>query len=226
MHANFHSATRGAARRGSPATVSRLLAGRFYLVSVVLSTFFLPLGGCVSDAEKINAIKAVNEDFRQEYEPIITAQGTRLFNASQAQAFVAMEACLRKLGMTVEAQDSKVGYIRAAAPAPAPLTHEEWQRVGETDLPRMRRIVKEHVGPMGGFIKFEPQGLDIVLNVTTLETSSRQVEVSVTMRMRETAPPKTGYPRREYPPPTAVRMGIAKFWSQFDRELSRIQANR
>lgn len=226
MHVNFRSAIRGAARKGSSPTASRLLAGRFYLAPVVLSAFVPLLGGCVSDAEKINAIKAVNEDFRQEYEPIITAQGTRLFNASQPQAFVAMEASLRKLGMTVEAQDSRVGYIRAAAPAPAPLTHEEWQRVGDTDLPRMRRIVKEHVGPMGGFIKFEPQGLDIVLNVTTLETSSRQVEVSVTMRMRETAPPKTGYPRREYPPPTAVRMGIAKFWSQFDRELSRIQGNQ
>ena len=209
----------------NPCSLQVSTGSRFWLSAVVLSMFFL-LGGCVSDAEKINAIKAVNDDFRQEYEPIIRAQGTRLFNASQPQAFVAMEACLRKLGMIVEAQDSSVGYIRAAAPAPAPLTDEEWQRAGETDLPRMRRIVKEHVGPMGGFIKFEPQGLDIVLNVTTLATSSRQVEVSVTMRMRETAPPKTGYPRREYPPPSAVRMGIAKFWSQFEIELSRIQAQR
>jgi hypothetical protein len=39
------------------------------------------------------------------------------------------------------------------------------------------------------------------------------------MRMRETAPPPSGMPRREYPPPSAVRMGLDKIWREVDREL-------
>lgn len=211
--------------RFTPKSSTSFVTMRFYFGLLALSALLVPLSGCVSADKKISAIRAVNEDFRQEYEPIIRQEGTRVFKASEAQAFAAMESSLRKLGMTIEAQDSSAGYLRAAAPAPQPLTREEWGRVAEADLPRMRRVVKEHVGFMGGFIKFEPEGLDIVINVTTIEVSGGKVEVSTTMRMRETAPPKTGYPRREYPPPTAVRMGIAKFWSRFETELDRIKSN-
>ena len=55
--------------------------------------------------------------------------------------------------------------------------------------------------------------LSIVLNV------EEGAELSLTMRMREVAPPKSGMPRREYAPPTAVRMGLDKIWSEFEREL-------
>jgi len=37
--------------------------------------------------------------------------------------------------------------------------------------------------------------------------------------MREIAPPQSGMPRREYLPPSAVRMGLDKIWSEFEREL-------
>jgi hypothetical protein len=37
--------------------------------------------------------------------------------------------------------------------------------------------------------------------------------------MREVAPPKSGMPRREYLPPSAVRMGLDKIWTEFEREL-------
>ncbi len=184
------------------------------------------LAGCVTLEQKANAIRAVNADFRKAYEQIIKESGTTVFNATEAQAFAAMKSCLKKLGMVIETQDSSVGYLRVAAPAPKPLTREEWKRAGEADLPRMRKIVKEQVGVMGGFIKFEPEGLDIVINITTIPKSPGRVELSVSMRMREVTPPKSGFPRREYPPPTAVRIGIAKVWSQFDTELTRIKANQ
>ena len=43
------------------------------------------------------------------------------------------------------------------------------------------------------------------------------------MRMREYAPPKSGVPRREYPPPTAVHMGLEKMWREVDRDLTGTQ---
>jgi len=68
------------------------------------------------------------------------------------------------------------------------------------------------------FISFEPEGLLTVINATTVD-SAGGCEVSLTMRMREVAPPKSGMPRREYPPPTAVRIGLDKIWAQFEQEL-------
>jgi hypothetical protein len=43
--------------------------------------------------------------------------------------------------------------------------------------------------------------------------------------MREVAPPKSGLPRREYPPPTALQAGIDKIWSALERE-QRAKARR
>jgi len=193
---------------------------------LTLSALLIMLAGCVSPPEKRRAIDEVNADFRQAYEQIIEESGTTVFNATEVQAFAAMKACLKKLGMAIETQDSSDGYLRVAAPAPTPLTGEEWQRARETDLPRMRAIVKEEIGFMRWFMSFEPEGLDIVINVTTIPKPPDSVELSISMRMREVAPPKSGYPRREYAPPTAVRIGVAKIWSQFDTELTRIKANQ
>jgi len=37
--------------------------------------------------------------------------------------------------------------------------------------------------------------------------------------VRETAPPKVGWPRREYLSPGPVRTGLDKIWAAFDQEL-------
>ncbi|MFQ5995545.1 MAG: hypothetical protein ACE5K1_10675 [Acidiferrobacterales bacterium] len=212
MHANFRDAMRTSATK-------HRCRWSISLAPLALGVLLITITGCVTDAKKIEVVRAINKDFQQEYEKIISEQGTRVFKASEAQAFAAMESALRKLGMTIEAQDSSGGYLGASAPAPTPLNREEWERVEETDRPRMQEIASRTLG-FRPPIKFEPAGLDIVIHVTTLELSRGEVEVSATMRMRETAPPKTGYPRREYPPPTAVRMGVAKFWSAFEAELN------
>ena len=68
------------------------------------------------------------------------------------------------------------------------------------------------------FINFEPQGLLVVINGTTLDSPGGS-EISLTMRLREVAPPPSGMPRREYPPPTGVRLGLDKIWAQFEQEL-------
>jgi hypothetical protein len=40
------------------------------------------------------------------------------------------------------------------------------------------------------------------------------------MRMREVAPPKQNLPRRDYPPPTALKIGLDKLWATVDQELA------
>ena len=174
--------------------------------------------GCVTDEQIIGALTDVNQDFRLEYERILLEKGTRVYKVPRGAAYAALQGALGRLGMQVADQSPDIGYLNVRAPAPRPLSPQEWNQAAERDLPRMRELASRHVGLMARFAKFEPEGLDIVINATTLEVRDG-TEVSLTMRMRETAPPKSGRPRRDYAPPSAVSLGLDKIWREVDRDL-------
>jgi hypothetical protein len=180
--------------------------------------------GCASDSQVRSAITEVNETFRVEYERILEERGSRTYPVSQPQAFNALRNALTRLGMRIADQSPEIGYLNVHAPAPNPLDAAEWRAAAEADLPKMREIAVKHVGIIGRFLRFEPEGLDIVINATALRAGGGS-EVLLTMRMRETAPPPSGMPRREYPPPSAVRMGLDKIWREVDRELRARRSN-
>jgi hypothetical protein len=186
------------------------------------ATLLLPVvvlaAGCVSDAQKRDAINDVNQEFRQQYERILAENGTRSYKAKRPQAFNALRTALVRLGMRIGDQSQEIGYLNVFAPAPTPLNRAEWDEAQENDLPRLREIARRHIGVLGYLVKFEPEGLDIVINATAIEVAGA-TEVSLTMRMREVAPALSGMPRRDYPPPTAVRKGLDKIWRELEREL-------
>ena len=176
------------------------------------------IAGCASDPQKMDAIRAASTAFRGDYEKILAEKGTRVVKNSRADAFVAMRVVLAGMGMKTENQDQALGTLRVAAAAPSPLTEAEWMRVAEEDLPLLKKHIEPYVGMAANFVKFEPQGLDIVITATFVDTSAG-TEVSLTVRARETAPPKVGWPRREYLSPGPVRVGLDKIWSAFEQEL-------
>jgi hypothetical protein len=187
------------------------------LCSLALATALLA-SGCMTDEQIIGALTDVNHDFRLEYERILLEKGTRVYRVPRGAAYSALQGALGRLGMQIADQSADIGYLNVRAPAPRPLTPQEWKVAAESDLPRMRELAERHVGLMARFAKFEPDGLDIVINATTLEVRDG-TEVSLTMRMREVTPPKSGRPRRDYAPPTAVSMGLDKIWLEVDRDL-------
>lgn len=174
--------------------------------------------GCVSEQQKIDAIQDVNEVLRVEYERILADDGTHAYNVPREQAFDALRVAFGRLGMRVADQSPDLGYLSVFAPAPQPLTRDEWRQAANADLPKVRDIVIRRVGWIGRFFTFEPDGLDVVITATTIQVRGG-TSISLTMRMREVAPPKTGYPRREYAPPTGVRMGLRTIWAAIEREL-------
>jgi len=181
----------------------------------------LVVAGCtISPEKRADTVNAINRAFQAEYESILKEKGTRVFRGvSRDAAFVGMRAAMLKLGMQITDEDPALGYLNVRASAPKPLDLEEWRQAADADLPKARKIIADHLNPfVATLFTFEPQGLDIVMNVTIIEVREG-AEVSLTMRMREIAPPKGDLPRREYPPPTAVRMGLDKIWRQFDQEL-------
>jgi hypothetical protein len=174
--------------------------------------------GCVTQEEKRDATLAVNRAFQIEYERILAEKGVRTYKVRKTEAFAALHAALSRLGMRVESQEPEVGYLNVYAPAPTPLNAQEWQRAAEADLPKIRAIARPHIGMAADFITFEPEGLLVAINATAIDIPGG-AEVSLTMRMREVAPPKSGMPRRDYPPPTGLHIGLDKIWGQFEHEL-------
>jgi hypothetical protein len=174
--------------------------------------------GCATDEQKRDAINDVNAEFRVQYERILADRGTRVYRTSLDDAFPALRTALARVGMRVQDQSPGIGYLSVVGPAPAPLTATEWKVAADQDLPKLRDIAAKHVGLLSQFVAFEPEGLEVIINATALEVRNG-LEISLTARMREVAPPKSGMPRREYLPPSAVRMGLDKIWTEFEREL-------
>jgi len=176
------------------------------------------VAGCITTEDKRDAVNAINKAFRADYEAILAKDGTRVYKVARAEAYDAVRVSMARLGMTVEAQDPVLGYVNVFAPAPRPLDQEEWRRAAEADLPRTREIIGPHVGIFRHFFNFEPRGLESVISGTVVEVPAG-TEISFTARMREIAPPQSGFPRREYLPPTAVQMALTKMWAEIEREF-------
>jgi hypothetical protein len=174
--------------------------------------------GCITTEDKRDAVNSINKAFRADYEAILAKDGTRVYKVSRAEAYDAVRVSMARLGMTVEAQDPVLGYVNVFAPAPRPLDQEEWRQAAEADLPQTREIIGPHVGIFRHFFNFEPKGLETAISGTVVEVAAG-TEISFTARMREIAPPQSGFPRREYLPPTAVRMALAKMWAEIEREF-------
>jgi|tagenome__1003787_1003787.scaffolds.fasta_scaffold20639268_2 hypothetical protein len=182
------------------------------------------LSGCatITDDQKRDAINAVNAEFKRQYEQILAEQGARFYRVSPDEAFDTLRVTLTRMGMRIGDQSPSIGYLNVFAPAPTPLDQDEWLKAEAQDLPKMREIVCKYIDLRCQFIRFEPEGLDIVINGTVNPVRSG-AEVSLTVRMREVKPPKTGMPRRDYAPPTAVRMGLDKIWRNYEQELRAVR---
>jgi len=194
----------------------RLLCSALALTSI--GALALLAQGCASDQQKINAIHAVNQGFRIEYEQILGEVGKRRVGLSQREALVALRVTLSGLGLHTEAQDPDLGLLACAGPAPRPLTDAEWKQASEQDTPLLRTLIEPHVGFVSRFVQFEPQGLDVVISGTVIAQGNSS-EVSLTVRLREISPPRSGWPRREYVAPHLLRAGLDKIWAAFDQEV-------
>jgi len=197
--------------------IARPARRRGFVAATVLIALGL-LASCASDQQKISAINAVNAGFRAEYERLIGDLATRRVNLPRREALVAMRVTLAGLGLHTEAQDPDLGLLVCAGPAPRPLSDAEWKQVSDLDTPLLRRLIEPYVGLASNLVQFEPQGLDVQISTTVISQGSGS-EVTLTVRLRETAPPRSGWPRREYLSPNALRAGLDKIWAAYEREV-------
>ena len=204
-------------------TTGRIHAHRPRTLAWPCAALAMLLSGCVSDQQKYDAIVAVNQEFRAQYEATLAEKGTRDYALRRDDAFRAMSKALTELGMQLESVDQSLGFMSFYSAAPTPLSEEDWRATVEADLPRLREIVRPYLGFFAQFIRFEPEGLEIVVSATVLDTTPGSA-ISLTVRMRQIAPPRSGMPRRDYLPPTGFRIGIDKVWTRFELETGRSRA--
>jgi hypothetical protein len=159
---------------------------------------------------------------KDAYERVLQERGSRTVGVPRMAAFDAMDIALTRLGMITENRDPDLGFLAVAAPAPRPLDANEWHTTVQSDQPLMASILCPILGEYCKSIRFEPDDYVIVINATVRALGADRSEVSLTTRMREIME-RPGVPRREYPPPTGVRMALDKIWVQFDRALAERQ---
>ena len=188
---------------------------RVWLALAAMAT----IPGCVSQETKRDAINDINAAFKAEYEAALDKNGTHVVSASRGCAFDSVYAALVKLRLVVRQESRGVGLIAAEGPAPLPLDRDDWDRAARVDTPKAKELLRRHIGPLAELFHFEPEGLDTVMTATVIGRPQGS-EISFTMRMREVSPPQSGLPRREYPPPTALTIGLEKLWAAVDRELA------
>jgi hypothetical protein len=182
----------------------------------------------VTDPKVRDAALAINAEFQRQYVKALRELGTRHFDVDAAVASNAMHATLTQLGFREKNRDETV-YLNMVGPAPLPLDNTEWERVRVEDEPVLQRLASEHLGVKGRFATLQPSGLNIEIFCTFVPAGTG-VDVTMTMRMREVAPPppESILPRRQYPPPAAFRMGIRKIWRTFEQQalpLARMSAS-
>lgn len=184
-----------------------------------LALLLVGIAGCKevdhTDPDIAAAIGEINAEFRSGYQQVLAEAGTRHFDVEPALAQQSMRQVLEKLGFSTVNSEGDY-YLSVSAPAPTPLDSAEWEEVCRAHEPKMRDIAVKHIGIKGHLVQLEPEGLNILGTLTFLP-AARGVDITITMRMHEVKPQPAGsiLPRREYPPPAAVRIGYEKIWKAF-----------
>jgi hypothetical protein len=184
-----------------------------WIVSLVL------LSGCVTTSERKNAVMSVDLYWQGKNDKYMKLQGARVYPVSLRHAFVAGLGAFAALNMIVDEQDLSTGYISASAPAPVPLSSSEWNTVVANETEALRRIVSREVGLAGRFYRLDPNFKDILVNLIVSETrEGSRLQLSFRL-LNKTA---DGKPLRTQVPPTALKIGVDKFWRKFETQIESI----
>jgi len=194
-------------------------------VAAFLAVLAGGLAACVSVEEINRANRAIDAEWKREYDALAARDGARVYAVYQDDAYRAMEATLVGLGLEVLARDRRQGRITAFGVGPKPLDDQEWARAEAVDLPPMKDIIAREIGAISAALfTMRPDAYTLTFTAT-IATAERGTKVSVAGRLDRIGqtPPGTVWP--VHPPPEAIRIGLPKIWARFESELSRLGKN-
>jgi hypothetical protein len=169
----------------------------------------------VEDANK--TFGAIDEVWHADNVALLKTEGRRGYKAGKAEAVVAAVAALESLQYEILKRDDEAALLAAAASAPAPLDRSEWQQASDQDIPRARQIVRERLGGfVGAAFELQPELYWVVFYVG-FNGDERGVGIATDARLQ--LKPESVYAGSKYPPPAALRLALAKFWTAFEDQL-------
>lgn len=180
----------------------------------------LVAAACVTDKQYNRAIFKVEAAWKEANEQILATEGKRRFTATKQQCFLAGQMTAGRLGMVVEQQSFDTGFLFVSGAAPTPLTMEEWALVQQAETDNLRSLILDDLGVVSWLVTLDPSGKDVLANIFISEKDDG-MEVSVGLRLRSTGS-KSGKKKRLQPPPTAMQIGLSKFWAAFEMELAAV----
>ncbi len=188
------------------------LAGSILLASTITA--------CVSQHSIKNAARKVESRWQTQNGQILEKEGRRSYAATKHQGFAAVQRAAGRLGMVIENQTYETGFVFMSAPAPAPLTAPEWEQVQAAETRAMRDLVSRDLGVYQWWVTLDPSGKEVLGNVFITENPDGiNVSLGLRLRVKESSSDRL---KRLQPPPTALRMGLAKFWSAYEAELDNL----
>jgi hypothetical protein len=192
------------------------------LIAAFLAVLAGALAGCVSVEEINKANRAIDAEWKREYDALAARDGARVYAIYQDDAYRAMEATLVGLGLEVLARDRRQGRITAFGVGPKPLDDQEWARAEAVDLPRMKDIIAREIGAISAALfTMRPDAYTLTFTAT-IATAERGTKISVAGRLDRIGQTQPGTVWPTHPPPEAIRIGLPKIWARFEAELNRL----
>ncbi len=185
-------------------------------LNILLVLLLLLVSGCVTTQEKKRAVGSVDLYWQSANDSFMAEHGQRHYPVSRTQAYAAILTTFARMNLIVVNQDPSAGLVLGSAPAPLPLSATEWQQVVTAETPDLRRIVAGEVGYLERHYQLDPVGKDTLVNVFVADMGEG-VDVSISFRLQTQQ--QNGEPVRTQAPPTAVVLGISKFWRYLDESL-------
>ena len=167
-------------------------------------------------------MREIDQLWKAENDKIRAEMGTVAVDATTDQAFDALANTLEALGFTISEKNSDSGRIFGMAPAPTPLSLEEWEEGRKIDEPQAKSIVAKTMPFTSLFMSMRVDEVEVHVS-GAVRSSNAATEVSVAYTVLDKKAIRMGVHSPENPGPTLARTGMIKAWKEFERQLAKVQ---
>lgn len=186
------------------------------LMPLVVS--ILVLSGCATKMQFQAALNDIDNNWGQQDQKIIQANGSRIINSPINDAGFRFTDTAQTLGFSiVQKQPYGQGQlITIQAKTPTPFTKEEYEQIAKVEEPMMQAMAARHVGGFtSNFFKLSSGKATTIVTANLQPTKDGKTLVSLNFRIDwpEDMKSSSSFVLGTYPPPEAVRRALIKFWA-------------
>ncbi len=190
-----------------------------YVRAVVAATLLVLSAGCASMQQLQSGMDEIDSFWGETNAKILAERGMRVYSAEQTRCWDAAKKTANQMGFTITEEIANSGLLTAKASAPLPFTDAEFKDIKKIEEPMMQAVAANHVGGFtSSFFILEPKHNDVIVKVHVTPEGSNSTRVQLTFQL-DYKGPNIGVIVGHNPPPEAVRKGLDKWWSAYEKNL-------